>query len=532
MSLVYSPKRMIKLFLDASHQPIVMLSIINILVALVAFVKDIMLAAYVGTNLHADALTLAFFLPDSFGNNMFASAITIGCIPIFSRIAALEQYDRLRSSAKYISIRFIVISFIVMTFAYGFSELITTWLNGSDGVELEQATLPLLRVMLPSTVLFVVIALGTSILQTLRRFTVPALTPLLFNFIFLLGIVACSVLGVAVENGVTWIAMSIMLGVCLMAIWIVVVWYKTMSRLPAMAGLKTDNDKVHVSSDWKQMIQIFAPYIVILFSLQAIYLAERYIITAFDSGAASALNYAFRLSQLPIWVFVAAISVVILPSLSKHLALGQQTEAGKVMVNAFRAVILIVVPCMLILFLLREPLTIALFQRGAFDARSVDLTTSILEGYSLSVLCQSISLVCLRYFLANKRLIAVLMIYASSALVTIAFDFWFTQFMGPRGIGYGATLGALLNATLLLFLLYRRLRPSLRLIVEELRLYSKTAILPVLFFAVSGLVWRWMPAINSTQTMIFVGLTLSIFLLSYYYVIRRFWPNLFAPKTN
>src|SRR5690554_1072407 len=127
------------------------------------------------------------------------------------------------------------------------------------------------------------------------------------------------------------------------------------------------------------MLRIFLPYIVILFSLQAVYLAERYLVTAFDSGTTSALNYAFRLTQFPVWVFVSAVSIVILPSLSRHLAVGEVKEVRVVMVNAFRIVILVVLPSTLFLFLLREPLIIALFQRGAFDSRSVVLTTSILE---------------------------------------------------------------------------------------------------------------------------------------------------------
>lgn len=520
-------KRIVKSTLVAFRQPVIALAVVNVVVALLAFIKDIALAAYAGTSLHADALTLAFFIPDSISNNMFAAAISVVCVPVFSRLAALEQFQRLRLTIRQVSIRFLIISILLMSIAYGFSDLITGWLNGSSNTDLDQATLPLLRLLLPTVVLFVLIAIGTGVLQTLRRFIVPAVAPLLLNLIFLGGVVYCIILGIPVDIGVNWIAIAISLGVCLMAILIVTSWYKAKTQLQVASDLNLPLLQSSSSEDWRDMIRIFIPYVVILFSLQAVYFAERYIITAFDSGTAAALNYAFRLTQFPVWVFVAAISVVILPSLSKHLALGQRAEVNVLMINAFRGVILIVLPSMLFLFLLREPLTAALFQRGAFDARSVLLTSSILEGYSLSVLSQSISLVCLRFFLAERQLTAILVTYVSISLFTISMDIWLSEFMGPRGIGYGAAIGALLNAIIMLYILWRSLRPSYSAIAEEMKLYCKALLMPLLFFPVARVIWFWVPVQSSGTAILFILVTGCMFLLGYFYALRRFWPDLF-----
>lgn len=521
-----------KVYLKAFRQPIVALAVINVLVALIAFIKDIGLAAYAGTSLHADALTIAYFIPDSISNNMFAAAISVVCVPVFSRLAALKQINRLRRSIKQVSIRFLAISILLMSLAYGFSGILTEWLNGSSSSELDQVTLSLLQLLLPTIVLFVIIAIGTAVLQTLQQFIAPAIAPLLLNLIFLGGVVYCSISGIAIEIGVSRIVLAITLGVFLTAVWIAVKWYRAMSQLVDKQESMPLISDTNSSNDWFEMIRIFIPYVVILFSLQAVYFAERYIITAFDSGAAAALNYAFRLTQFPVWVFVAAVSVVILPSLSKHLALGQRKEANLVMVNAFRSVILIVLPSMLFLFLLREPLITALFQRGAFDSHSVILTTSILEGYALSVLSQSISLVCLRYFLAGRQLVAVLSIYISTAMITILMDVWLSQVMGPRGIGYGAAIGALLNAIILLYLLWNNTRPSFKLILVELKLYGKVLVLPILFFPITRVIWFWFPINNSAIALSFILLSGCVFLLGYFYVLHRHWPELFIAINN
>jgi putative peptidoglycan lipid II flippase len=152
-------KRIVKAFVVIYRQPILALAIINVMVALLAFIKDITLAAYAGTSLQADALTLAYFLPDSLGNNMFAAAISVVCVPVFSRIAILQQFQRLRKSVKQVSARFLLIAFLVMFIAYGLSGKIIYLLIGSTDTELTNTMLPLFRMLLPTFVMFVVIEL-------------------------------------------------------------------------------------------------------------------------------------------------------------------------------------------------------------------------------------------------------------------------------------------------------------------------------------------------------------------------------------
>jgi putative peptidoglycan lipid II flippase len=521
-------KRIGKAFVVIFRQPILALAIINVMVALIAFIKDIILAAYAGTSLEADALTLSYFLPDSLGNNMFAAAISVVCVPVFSRLAILQQYKRLQKSVKQVSIRFLLIAFVVMFIAYCFSGTITYLLIGSKETELAKATLPLFRLLLPTFVMFVVIAIGTAVLQSLQRFISPAAASLLYNAILLTGVVYCFITKTTVDTGVIIIAAAIAVSVCFMVLWVVFFWYRAAKSLKGTVDLNPTLSKEDLSDDWKDMLKMFMPYIVILCSIQAVFFAERYLITAFDSGAAAALNYAYRLTQLPVWVFVAAISIVILPSLSKQMALGKVKAVNLIMSNAFKAILLIIFPAMLFLFLLREPVTIALFQRGAFDDRSVLLTTNILEGYSLSILCQSISLICLRYFLAGRQLTVVLIIYASSALVTIFMDAWFISFMSLRGIGYGAAIGALLNAVLLLYLLWRSIRPSLDTLLRELRLYCFTLVVPLLFFLISSAIWYSIDNHNTSFAILYVFSSAILFLLCYYFVLRRFWSGLFV----
>jgi len=516
-------KQKIRSFRQIFHQPIIALAVINVAIAMLAFVKDVVLAAYTGTSLQADALTLAFFIPDSIGNNLFAAAISVVCIPIFSDWVAINQKHLLQISIKQVAIRFLSIAVILMAVGYWSAGWVSRWLGHSSSIALSHATLPLLQILLPTIMLFVLAAISTAILQTLHRFITAAVAPLLFNFIFLCGVVYCIISKVALTQGVLWIAIVITAGECLVAVWMVMKGYHALRQLHDDPNANRAKIQMDHAKEWRKMMRSFLPYLLILLSIQAVYFAERHLITAFESGAAAALNYAFRLTQLPVWVFVAAISVVILPALSRHVLHNRSNEIQLMLKNSFRAVVLVIFPSMAFLFLLREPLTIGLFQRGAFDMHSVALTSSILKGYSLSVFSQSISLICLRYMLAARQLMNAMFAFLSTSLLTIIMDYLLSKQFGPSGIGYGAALGAMINAMILLYILWGNIRPNLLAVKKELMLYIKAIISTAIAFSIARAFWFLIPSHQSGAAIIFILAAGCLFISGYSYVLRPYW---------
>ncbi|WP_274364174.1 murein biosynthesis integral membrane protein MurJ [Paenibacillus thermotolerans] len=516
-------------------KPVAAVALINAGVALAAFVKDILLAAYTGTSLYADALIMALFLPDSFGNNMLSAAISVACVPIFSRLAATGNTDKLSSSMKRATIFFVAITVILTLLGYIFAVEIVGWLSG-DAVRsagaasrLAEATLPLFRLLLPIALLYIVFAIGTAVLQTYRRFTIPALAPLAGNVIFLGGVVYCIAAGLPISQGVAVIAAAITASAAVMAVWIGRTSLTAMKRMaplakepPAAASHADDTD------GRKDIMSLFVPYVTVLFCIQAVYLAERFLLSPYDTGAVAALNYAFRISQFPSWVFVAAVSTVILPSLAKQMALGEIGAMKLTMGEAFRSVILIAGPAMMFLFVLREPVTIALFQRGAFDERSVHLTSGILEGYSLTILSQALSLVLIRYFLAKRRLSGVVCVYLFSAVVTVVSDAALLRTIGVQGIGYGAMLGAAVNALLLLLMYCRSVRLGLREAIGNLRRYIAVLVPPVLLLPLLHMGWSSVPSSRAAIAIWFVLGSGCLYVLIYWLAVKRFWPSLAA----
>ena len=67
------------------------LAVVNLVLAGVALIKDMVLASFMGTTSSADAFMLAFYIPDIIGNTLLAASVGIACIPVFTNASIKEE---------------------------------------------------------------------------------------------------------------------------------------------------------------------------------------------------------------------------------------------------------------------------------------------------------------------------------------------------------------------------------------------------------------------------------------------------------
>ncbi|MFB9325191.1 lipid II flippase MurJ [Paenibacillus aurantiacus] len=205
-----------------------------------------------------------------------------------------------------------------------------------------------------------------------------------------------------------------------------------------------------------------APLLLLTLCMQAGYAFERAVAANLASGTVTALGYAYRVAQFPNWVFVSAVTAVLLPSLSRQTdgpglrgsAAGERARAE--VLRALLGTLAVLLPAAALLFALRGFVIELLFGRGAFGAGSVRMTADLLAGYSLGVVGQAVSAIGLRYFLAIGRLRDCVLIYAVAAAFTMGFDLLLVPRYGAPALGYGSCAGWTLNALLIGWLLVRK----------------------------------------------------------------------------
>lgn len=477
---------------------------INLALAAAALFKDIFMASYLGTSAEADALVLAYFIPDTVGNNLLASALGVACIPLFSRLYVAGDSRRLAGAVSACTVLFAAAATALTMFFYLGGRAVVDGLGAGMEKGARDLCLSLLAIILPALPLYPLVNIWGAALQVHNRFIFPALAPVLFNLV-LLGSVLFLYLGsIPVQSGVHMVAGAILAGTAAMAA------TNLLAARRHRIGILAPPGRAVLLASWpdlKAVFSIFLPYLMILLTFQLVYAVERYLASGLEVGSIAGLNYAFRMSQFPLWVFVSAVSAVAYPSMAKATGTGRTGELRETAARSMWMVFAVTVPVAACMFILRVPAVSILLQRGSFDQYSVEITAGILAGYALGIVPQGVAAICLRAYLAAGKYHVPLMAMAASAGVNIALDFVLVARNGSAGLGYGAAAGALAGACILMFLLKRDLVPELALSPVKLA-GMLAANLPVLL--VAGLAYKAWPLVGGAGPLGRLGYALGV----------------------
>lgn len=136
----------------------------------------------------------------------------------------------------------------------------------------------------------------------------------------------------------------------------------------------------------RKMLWLVGPVLIGVAVTQVNSIVDRTIASTLVEGSISALNYATKLNQFVMGMFIVSISSVIYPMLSKLSTENNQKQFKESIVTATNVVTLIIIPISVGAIILAHPIVKLLFQRGEFDARATQMTAIALIFYSIGML--------------------------------------------------------------------------------------------------------------------------------------------------
>lgn len=480
----------------------------NGLLALVAFAREVAFATRFGTSGEADAFLQAFFLPDLAGNLVLATGLRMAVVPILASYVAHNDWAGWNRALSAL-LRWVVLAGLLLALAGLIaSPYLVPMMTGGFDLAARRLTLTLFRAMLPMVLLFPVAAVLDSGLQGRGHFLAPAAGPILVNVFLVLG-----VLMAAGRAGTATMAAAVDLGAVAALVILVPPLCRQGFRFRPASGQERALGRGLIG-----FLSLIVPWTLFLYAGP---LAERILASTLQQGSVAALNYAYKLVQFPVWVFVAAVSTVVFPALSGFAAAGDRDTFRQVLEKGLQLVFFLAVPYTVVLWTLRRPLVGILFQYGAFGEAGAALTVTVLSTYALGISAQAVNYLLFRGFYAAGQVRVPLMAAALAAAATVATDLALLPGLGIAALGVGASLGAGLNAALLLWAGSRRLGLSLKAVLAQ---GGRTAVASVPLAVAAGFLSLGGPALVNLEPPLRVGYgLLAVLVLGLAYLGGCWW---------
>ncbi|SMO53055.1 murein biosynthesis integral membrane protein MurJ [Paracoccus laeviglucosivorans] len=335
---------------------------------LVGFVRDVMIAAYLGTGPVAQAYLVAFTLPNMFRRFFAEGAFNTAFVPMFSK--RLEAGDNPRSFAEEaFSGLFTVVLIVSLIAHFAMPWLVFAMAAGFKGDERFDLAVIYGRICFPYILFISLTALLSGLLNAGGRFMAAAAAPVLMNFILIAAMLLADWNGWDMGAAMAW--STPISGIAqLFTVW----WAAKRMGFPLRLR------RPRLSPDMRRLLAVAAPAVLAGGVVQINLLVGRQVGSFYD-GAIAWLTNADRLYQLPLGVVGIAIGIVLLPDISRRLK-AEDTEGGRHAYNrATEFALFLTVPAAVALMVAAYPLISVLFKRGAFLEADVAPTALALAIY-------------------------------------------------------------------------------------------------------------------------------------------------------
>lgn len=366
----------------------------TLLSRVLGLIRDMGMAALFGTGVVMDAFSVAYRIPNLARRLFGEGALTAAFLPVFVREDAHSGRDSAwRLATSVLSALAVVLCGIVLV-----GELLLWLLHGFGGFGAEtQLLIELTAMMLPYLLLICLAAQVSAVLHALGHFTWPALLPVILNVVWIAGLWTVIPNLSEAESQIYAVTGCVLIGGCLQFV----------APIPKLfqLGYRYDLAWSQTKTAVREIGRAMLPIVLGLSITQINTLADSLIAWGFsappngntdaglfgrfayplESGTASALYFGQRMYQFPLGVFGAALGTVLFPLLARHAQNHRLDALRDVLTTGLSLVISIGVPASVGLMLIANPLTVLLFQHGAFDAHASQQTSTMIVAYGCAV---------------------------------------------------------------------------------------------------------------------------------------------------
>ncbi|MFP4321428.1 MAG: murein biosynthesis integral membrane protein MurJ [Anaerolineales bacterium] len=361
----------------------------NISSRILGLLREIILSNMFGAGLAVDAFKIAIIVPRGIYDLLIGGHVNSALVPVLSAHAERDRDDLWRLLSALLTLIVLVMAGLVLLIEILAPNIIALVSSSDANAELQNEATQLLRITNPALFFLSLFAVLSSLLYALRRFTFPSFAASIFNLTIVITIALS-----ATQLGIRGAALGWLLG---SIVQLVIQWL----------GLRGTGARF-TPRLWHPAIQTVALlYAPVMFSLALDVLINRpfsyNLASSTGTGSISYMDWATTLMQFPHGLVATAISVAVLPTLSRQAGILGDPAAFKATLGlGLRLTLSLIIPAAVGLIVLATPVVALIFEHGAFTARDTDMTALALRLYLLGLPFAAIDLLLVFAFYARQ----------------------------------------------------------------------------------------------------------------------------------
>ncbi len=416
------------------------------------YARDMVMSWAFGTGLAADAFYVAYRIPNLLRELLAEGSMSAAFIPVFTETLTKESRESARHLANAVFARLLVILVVLTVLGIIFSPYVVKliaagWVHRAEH-DKYVIGVTLTRIMFPYLLFIGLAALAMGMLNSLRQFLSPALSPVMMN-IMTISAVILSIRFMA--EPIYGVAVGVVIGGM----------FQFLIQLP---GLKSQGmmPKPQFSPSHPGVGRIARLAAPVFFS-SSVNQLNIFMGTIFASflgtGSITYLFYGMRFIHFPLGIFGIAIATAVLPTMSAQAARNEHADFRETLSLGLRLVFFIMFPAMAGLVTLRIPIVSLLLEHGQFDRISTQGTAAALLFYAVGLWAFAGVRIVAQAFYALQDTRTPVKTAVAALLTNIILSAMFINWtpLAHGGLALAASLAATVNITLLTVMLRKKI---------------------------------------------------------------------------
>ncbi len=448
-------------------------SFFTILSRVLGYLRDLLIAIYLGSGPIADAFFVAFRIPNTFRRLFSEGTFNAAFVPSYSSELnkGKKKANQFANKIFNLLLIFLIITvLLVEVFMPGFVFLLAP--GFSENSEKLEKTILLTRITFPFLLFVSISSFFSAILNSYNRFAAAAAAPIILNIFLILVLFFGQYLN---DELVFYLSYAVSFAGITQTIFLIL-FVKKFYRPKINFNFSSD----------KRVKLFFKKLLPSIFSsgVTQINILVGTIIASFQASAVSYLYYADRIYQINLAIAGIAIGIVILPNLSKYVKLKNYAKINFIQNKSLELSIFLSLPAAICLLIGSKEITSALFGYGSFDEQSVSNSALALFYFSLGLPAFSIIKIFSSFLFARDNTKIPFYFSLVSVLINISVSLFFFSEVGFIIIPISTSLSSWVNAIILFLYIYNKKYFSFRTgsFSLYLRIFISSLLSSILFF--------------------------------------------------